>query len=88
MVAELKEGRHDKGRAPEKLLAVPPFAGRKPVFVGDDLTDETGFACVDARGGISVRVGTVDAATLAQYCLGDPAELRRAIALLVAPGTQ
>ncbi len=86
MVAELKEGRHDKGRAIEALVAVAPFAGRRPVFVGDDLTDETGFAFVNARGGFSIRVGPMDAPSLAQYRLGDPAELRRALALLVASG--
>jgi trehalose 6-phosphate phosphatase len=84
LVAELKEGRHDKGKAIEAFLAVPPFAGRKPVFVGDDLTDESGFAVVNACGGFSVRVGACDIPTQARFCLRDPAELRRGLGLLVA----
>lgn len=84
MVAELKEGRHDKGKAIEALLGRVPFAGRRPVFIGDDLTDEHGFAVVNARDGVSLRVGTGGAPTQARYCVADPAELRGALAALVA----
>ncbi len=86
MVAELKESRHDKGKAISTLSGIAPFAGRLPVFVGDDLTDETGFAVVNARGGISIRVGTGEVPTRARYCMRDPGELRRALALLVGQG--
>jgi trehalose 6-phosphate phosphatase len=48
----------DKGRALEKMMARAPFAGRVPVFVGDDLTDEYGFAAANRAGGWSVLVGT------------------------------
>jgi trehalose 6-phosphate phosphatase len=85
MVAELKEARHDKGKAIEAFLALPPFAGRRPVFIGDDLTDESGFGLVNTQGGLSIRVGPSDVATDAHYCVKDPAELRFALAQLARP---
>lgn len=58
MMVELKpEG--DKGQAIAALLAEPPMAGTRPVFLGDDLTDETGFAIVEQLGGLGVLVGPV-----------------------------
>ncbi|AKC86106.1 trehalose-phosphatase [Pseudoxanthomonas suwonensis] len=47
----------DKGRALERMMARPPFAGRVPVFIGDDLTDEYGFGAANRAGGWSVLVG-------------------------------
>lgn len=76
MVAELKQAHHDKGRGIDALLEHSPFFGRRPVFIGDDLTDESGFRFVNARGGISVRVGTAEFATDARYLLPDPSGVR------------
>lgn len=56
-VAELRPAGADKGDAIATLAARPPFRGRHPVFVGDDLTDEHGFTVVNDLGGDSVLVG-------------------------------
>lgn len=76
MVVEILPAGVDKGRAIEALLAIPPFAGRTPVFVGDDVTDEAGFRAVNARDGLSVRIGG-GVATEARHRLPDHRALRR-----------
>ncbi|MFL6858715.1 MAG: trehalose-phosphatase, partial [Allosphingosinicella sp.] len=57
MVAELVPPGVDKGAAVRRLMAEPPFAGARPVFVGDDLTDEHGFEAAAALGGGGILVG-------------------------------
>lgn len=71
-VMELRPAGDDKGTAIRRFMSQAPFAGRIPVFVGDDLTDEAGFEVVNALGGVSVLVGE-RAGTLARYRLADPA---------------
>ena len=53
------------------FLRERPFRDRTPVFVGDDFTDEYGFAVVNGHGGWSVLVGH-RAPSTARYGLGDP----------------
>lgn len=57
MVLEAKPAGIDKGRAIRRFLDDPPFRGRQPVFIGDDATDEHGFALVNSLGGLSIKVG-------------------------------
>lgn len=57
MVVEFQPRHHDKGRVIAAFMAEPPFRGRVPVYLGDDTTDEDGFAEVNRRGGVSIRVG-------------------------------
>jgi len=74
-VVELRPNAGDKGSAIAALLEEPPFKGRVPVFAGDDITDEAGFATVNARGGLSVLVGDRQP-SCAHYALPDPAAVR------------
>ncbi len=56
-VFEVKPSGINKGVAIDAFLGEAPFAGRTPVFAGDDTTDESGFAIVQPRGGIAIKVG-------------------------------
>lgn len=56
MAFELKLATMSKGKAITALMLEEPFRRRVPVFVGDDVTDEDGFAAVAAMGGMGLRV--------------------------------
>lgn len=71
-VVELRPVGTDKGDAIAVFLDEAPFAGRQPVFVGDDLTDEHGFEVVLGHGGLAVLVGD-RAPSRARHRLRDPA---------------
>jgi trehalose 6-phosphate phosphatase len=75
MLVEVRPGGRDKGTAISDFMAEPPFAGRRPVFVGDDRTDEHGFAVVEELGGWSVKVGP--GRTAARFRLADVAAVRK-----------
>jgi trehalose 6-phosphate phosphatase len=58
-VIEIKPRGFDKGSGLQELMSSPPFAGRKPVFVGDDVTDEAAFAMLPRYSGIGISVGGI-----------------------------
>jgi trehalose 6-phosphate phosphatase len=74
-VAEVKPAGIGKGTAVAEYLKEPPFTGRCPVFIGDDLNDEHGFAEVNRLDGISIKVGR--GTSCARYRLPDVAAVRR-----------
>lgn len=73
-VLEIKPRSTDKGRAIAEFMLEAPFEGRVPVFIGDDLTDEHGFARVNELGGHSIAVGAVHA-TAARWHLPNEARV-------------
>jgi trehalose 6-phosphate phosphatase len=74
-VLELKPAALSKASGISTLRDVAPFANRAPVYLGDDVTDESAFALVNEAQGLSVRVGP-PAGTLARYRVDAPATVR------------
>jgi trehalose 6-phosphate phosphatase len=72
-VVELLASGQDKGRAVLDFMHETPFRGRRPVFVGDDVSDEPGFFVVNARHGLSIKVGP--GATQAHWRLAGVSEV-------------
>ncbi len=73
-VFEIKPAGISKGTAIASFMQEPPFAGRIPLFAGDDLTDEAGFDAVQKLGGVAIKVG--EGPTLAAHRCGSPAAFR------------
>lgn len=88
-VYEVKPAGINKGIAIDAFMHEAPFAGRVPVFAGDDVTDEHGFSVVQPMGGIAIKVGSGPSQAL--HRLDSPREvfewLVQARDLLAAPAT-
>ena len=67
-----------KGEGVRALMTAAPFAGRKPVFIGDDVTDESVFARLPQLGGIGFSVGRHFAGLAGIF--DSPRDVRRALA--------
>ena len=84
MVLELKPPGCDKGQAIAAFLGEMPFAGRQPVFAGDDVTDEAGFEVVNSQGGVTIRIGADGARTAAHHGLPDVGTMQSWLQRLLA----
>ncbi len=79
-VVEIMAKGADKGRAVDCFMQTEPFVGSRPWFVGDDVTDEDGFAACARLGGGGILVGHKDK-TSAQFGLPDVAGVHRWLGL-------
>ena len=73
-VAELRPATAHKGEALAAFMSEPRFAGRRPLMVGDDVTDGDAFREAWARGGLAIAVGT--GAPAADHWLDAPSSCR------------
>ncbi len=80
-VIEIKPRGINKATAVTAFMGRAPFQGRRPIFIGDDKTDEDGFKAATAGGGLAIQVGPRRSA-LASRWIESPAEVRRLIAAL------
>lgn len=56
-VCEIKQAGFDKATGVRELMTHEPFRGRRPIFIGDDVTDESVFAIMPDLGGLAFSVG-------------------------------
>lgn len=73
MAFELKPKGVAKDAAVAALMDAPPFRGRRPVYLGDDATDEPALDWVQQHGGVAVKVGDGD--SVARYRLDGPEDV-------------
>jgi trehalose 6-phosphate phosphatase len=83
LVLEVKPRGFDKGEAICALMKHQPFKGRRPVFLGDDTTDQDAFTAVRGLKGVGISVGRPMAD--AEYMLPDPQAARDWLAAVAAP---
>ena len=74
MVVEVKPAAAHKGAALRRLMAAPPFAGRRAVMLGDDVTDEDAMSEAVALGGMAIKLGPGE--TVAAHRAPDPQAVR------------
>ncbi|WP_226951429.1 trehalose-phosphatase [Rhizobium terrae] len=80
MVEEIRPAQASKGHALKAFLDQPPFEGRRPIAIGDDVTDEAMFRVANEFGGHSIRIAETPAATEATATLPSAGALRVIIA--------
>lgn len=81
MAFELRPEGATKDAALRRVAGAAPFAGRRPVYLGDDTTDEPALIWAQAGGGLGVKVGEGDSA--ARWRLEGPAAVRAWLAAAI-----
>ena len=59
LVVEIKPGGYDKGTGLRELMSAEAFKGRRPIFIGDDITDNAAFAALPEFDGTGFSVGGI-----------------------------
>jgi trehalose 6-phosphate phosphatase len=77
-VGEIIPMETSKGHALASFLKHSKYEGRRPIFIGDDLTDEDGFRVINDADGISIHVGHLQ--TVAQHRIASPAKVHTLLA--------
>lgn len=73
-----------KGAAIHKILSLPTFSGYFPIYLGDDITDESAFHILQGQG-LTIKVGRPGTKTAASHFLPDPEAVRLFLSFLAFP---
>jgi trehalose 6-phosphate phosphatase len=82
-VVEVKQPAFNKGTAVRELMQHAPFRGRRPIFIGDDITDERAFEVLPEFNGIGFSVGREVQGIAGMF--ETPSDVRRWIGEMVRP---
>jgi trehalose 6-phosphate phosphatase len=81
-VVEIKHEGFSKATAVRALMEQAPFKGRRPIFLGDDVTDETVFAIMGDIDGIAYSVGRKAQGVAGHF--DSPHDVRQWLAQMIA----
>ncbi len=85
-VLEVKQPSFNKGTAVRELMQHEPFKGRRPIFIGDDVTDEAAFDVMPEFNGVAFSVGREVQGIAGMF--ETPDAVRRWIAEMIRPGKE